>query len=108
MPDGLFVLADAVRRIAGGVQRAITYQTCQLLIHRLNFLARRLAYPVDEPEPMQAKAAIEEVSRRDGRKLPTLHGVADNWAAILERLGERRHNAYADGVENEGDVLPLH
>jgi hypothetical protein len=56
---------------------------------------------------MQAKAAIEEVSRRDGRKLPTLHGVAHNWAAILERLGEGRHNASAHGVENEAELLLL-
>src|ERR1700730_2162629 len=107
MRNGLFVLANAVRCVDGCVQRAIADQTCQLPVHRLNFLARRLAYPVNEPEPMQAKAAIEEVSRGDGRKLPTLHGVADNWAASLERLGERRHNASAYVVENEAELLSL-
>src|SRR5437899_8959751 len=73
----------------------------------LYFYARRVAYPIAEPESVEAKTTIEEVFGRDGRELPALHGVADNRAASFERLGQLAHGSSAHRIEDETQCLPV-
>src|SRR6267154_6309054 len=69
-----------------GGERSISYELAQLLVNLLDLCAGRVAYPVDEPESMEAKTTVDEVFRRDGWELPALHGVDNNRAARFKRL----------------------
>src|SRR2546423_13740178 len=69
-----------------GGERSISYEVAQLLVNFLDLRSGRVAYPVDEPESVEAKTTVDQVLGRDGWELPTLHGVDDNRAASLERL----------------------
>src|ERR1700676_4648240 len=65
---------------------SISHEVVQLLVNLLDLCARRVAYPIDEPESVQTETTIDEVSGREDWELPTLKGKDDNRTAILERL----------------------
>src|SRR5947209_1052416 len=69
-------------------ERSISDEVSQLLVNLLDLYAGRVAYPIDEPESVEAKTTVDEVSGRDGWELPTLHGVDENRAASFERFGQ--------------------
>src|SRR5882762_5477492 len=71
-----------------GGERSISDEVSQLLVNLLDLYAGRVAYPIDEPESMEAKTTVDEVSGRDGRELPTLKCVDDNRAARFQRFGQ--------------------
>ena len=56
----------------GGGERSICYEVSELLVNLLDLCARRVAYPIDEPESVEAKTTVDEVSGRDSWELPTL------------------------------------
>jgi hypothetical protein len=56
-------------------ERSISYQVSQLLVNLFDLCAGRVAYPVDEPESVEAKTTVDELLGRYGRELPTLHPV---------------------------------
>src|SRR6266478_7747515 len=89
-----------------GGERSISYKVAQLLVNLLDLCAGRVAYPIDEPESVEAKAMVDELSGRDGRELPTLHGVDDNRAADLERFGQIAHGSSTDCIEDKTEFLP--
>src|SRR5262245_25422343 len=93
-------LLERVHLLHCGGDRSISYEVAQLLVHLLDLCARRIAYPISEPESVQAETAEDEVSGRDGRELPTLNAVDDNRAAGFERLGHLTHGSAAHGIVN--------
>src|SRR4029077_16529961 len=76
-------------------ERSISYEVSQFLVNLLDLCARRVAYPIDEPESVEAKATVDEVFGRDRRELPTLKGVDDNRAARFKRFGQLAHGTSA-------------
>src|SRR6266851_4992101 len=68
-------LCERVHTLHCGGERSISYQVSQLLVNLLDLYAGRVAYPIDEPESVEAKTTVDEVSGRDGRELPTLKCV---------------------------------
>src|SRR6266550_2357689 len=71
-------LVERVDMLHCGGERSINYEVAQLLVNLLNLCARRVAYPVDEPESVEAKITVDEVFGRDDRELPTQHRVHDD------------------------------
>jgi len=89
-----------------GRERTISYEAAQLLVNLLDLCAGRVAYPIDEPESVEAKTTVDELFGRDGWELPTLHGVDDNRAASRERFGQIAHGSSAHRIEDETEFLP--
>src|SRR5260370_5456706 len=92
-------LLERVDMLHCGGERYISYEVCQLLVNLLDLCAGRVAYPIDEPESVEAKTTVDELSGRHGWELPTLNGVDDNRAARLERLGQLSHRSSAQRIE---------
>ena len=90
-----------------GGERSISYQVSQLLVNLLDLCAGRVAYPIDEPESVEAKTTVDEVSGRDGRELPTLKGIDDNRAARFKRFGQLANGSSAQRIEHEAEFLPV-
>src|SRR5882724_6108212 len=84
-----------------GGERSISYEVAKLLVDLLDLCSGRVAYPIDEPESVEAKTTIDKVFGRDGWELPTLHGVDDDRAASLERLGQLSHGGSTHRIEDE-------
>src|SRR6267154_4248183 len=100
-------LLERVDMLHCGGERSISYEGAQLLVNLLDLRAGRVAYPIDEPESVEAKTTIDKVFGRDGWELPTLHGVDDNRAASLERFGQLSHGSSAHRIEDETKFLPV-
>src|SRR5438132_13378517 len=83
-----------------GRERTISYEAAQLLVNLLDLCAGRVAYPIDEPESVEAEVTIDAVFGRDRRELPAQNGVDDSRAASLERLGHLAHRSSAYGIED--------
>ena len=90
-----------------GGERSISYQVSQLLVNLLDLCARRVAYPIDEPESVEAKTTVDELSGRHSWELPTLHGVDDNRAARFKRFGQLAHGSSTHHIEDEAKFLPV-
>src|SRR2546427_180472 len=90
-----------------GGERSISYQVSQLLVNLLDLYAGRVAYPIDEPESVEAKATVDEVSGRDGRELPTLKCVDDNRAAWFKRFCQLAHGSSTHRIEDEAKFLSV-
>jgi hypothetical protein len=90
-----------------GGERSISYQVSQLLVNLLDLYAGRVAYPIDEPESVEAKTTIDEVSGRDGRELPTLKCVDDNRAARFKRFCQLAHGSSTHHIEDEAKFLSV-
>src|SRR5882724_833424 len=99
-------LLERVHLLHCGGERSISYEVAQLLVNLLDLCARRVAYPIDEPESVEAKTTVDEVFGRDGRELPTLHAVDDNRAASFERLGQLAHGSSTHRIEDKTEFLP--
>src|SRR6476660_522268 len=89
-----------------GRERSVRYEAAHLLVNLLDLCAGRVAYPIDEPESVEAKTTVDEVSGRDGWELPALHGVDENRAASLERFGQIAHGSSAHRIEDKTEFLP--
>jgi hypothetical protein len=64
-------LLQRVDTLHCGGQRSVSYEVAQLLVNLLDLCARRVAYPIDEPESVKAKTMVDEIFGRYGRELPT-------------------------------------
>src|SRR5579862_3092473 len=89
-----------------GGERSISHEVAQLLVNLLDLWARRVAYPVDEPESVEAKTTVDEVFGRDDWELPTLKGVDDNRRASFERPGHLTDGSSAHRVEDDTELPP--
>src|SRR4029077_5039284 len=89
-----------------GGERSISYEAAQLLVNLLDLCARRVAYPIDEPESVQAKTAVDDLFGRDGRELPTLHTVDATRAASFERFSQIAHRSSTHRIEDKTEFLP--
>src|SRR5271166_3867753 len=92
-------LFERVHMLHCGGERSISYEVSQLLVNLFDLSARRVAYPIDEPESVEAKTTVDELFGRHDWELPTLNGVDDNRAARLERLGQLSHRSSAQRIE---------
>src|SRR5258708_40370030 len=99
-------LVERVHMLHCGRERSIRYEVAQLLVSLLDLCAGRVAYPIDEPESVETKTTIDELSGRYGWELPTLKGVDDNRAASIERLGQLAHGSSTHRLEDEAKFLP--
>src|SRR5690242_19672982 len=90
-----------------GREQSISYEDSQLLVNLFDLCARRVAYPIDEPESMEAETTIDKVFGRDGRELAALHGVENNRAARLKRFGQLAHGSSTHRIEDEAKFLPV-
>src|SRR5438132_11191400 len=61
-----------------GGERSISYQVSQLLVNLLDLYAGRVAYPIDEPESVEAKTTVDEVSGRDGSNVNIRSDLGDS------------------------------
>src|SRR5207245_5149151 len=100
-------LCERVHMLHCGGERSISYQVSQLLVNLLDLYAGRVAYPIDEPESVEAKTTVDEVSGRDGRELPTLKCVDDNRAARFKRFGQLAHGRSTHRIEDEAKFLSV-
>src|SRR6476660_8375696 len=105
--ERFFELLQRVHSLHHGGERSISYEVAQLLVNLLYLCARRVAYPIDEPESVQTETTIDEDYRRQDWELPTLKGVDDNRTAILERLGQLAHGSSAHRIEDEAEFFPI-
>src|ERR1700724_2150702 len=90
-----------------GGERSISCEVSQLLVNLLDLCARRVAYPIDEPESVEAETTVDELCGRHSWELPTLHGVDDNRAARFKRLGQLAHGSSSQHIEDEAQFLPV-
>ena len=90
-----------------GGERSIGYQVAQLLVNLLDLCSGRVAYPIHEPESVEAQTTVDEVFGQDGWELPTLHGLHDNRAASFERLAQLANGSSAHRIEDEAQGLPV-
>src|SRR6266436_1352026 len=100
-------LVERVHMFHCGGERSICYEVSQLLVDLLDLCAGRVAYPIDEPESVEAKTTVDEVSGRDGRELPTLKAVEDNRAARFKRFCQLAHGSSTHRIEDEAKFLPV-
>src|SRR5437870_566254 len=100
-------LCERVHMLHCGGERSISYQVSQLLVNLLDLYAGRVAYPIDEPESVEAKTTVDEVSGRDGRELHTLKCVDDNRAARFKRFGQLAHGRSTHRIEDEAKFLSV-
>jgi len=80
-------LVERVHMLHCGGERPISYEVPQLLVNLFDLCPGRIAYPINELESVEVQTTVDEVSRRDGRELPTLKCVDDNRAANFKRFG---------------------
>src|SRR4029077_16896231 len=65
-------LVEPVHMLHCGGERSISYEVSQLLVNLRDLCAGRVAYPIDEPESVEAKTTVDELFGRHSRELPTL------------------------------------
>ena len=58
MLERLLELLERIHMLDCGGERSISYEVAQLLVNLLDFCAWRVAYPIDEPESVQAKTTV--------------------------------------------------
>src|SRR5207249_8709242 len=90
-----------------GGERSISYEVSQLLVNLFDFCARRVAYPIDEPESVEAKTTVDELFGRHGWELPTLKAVDDNRAAWFKRFCQLAHGSSTHRIEDEAKFLSV-
>jgi len=59
MLERLLELLERIHLLDCGGERSISYEITQFLVNLLDFCAGCVAYPIDEPESVQAKTAVE-------------------------------------------------
>src|SRR6266849_4613976 len=101
MLERFLELLERIHVLDCGGEQSISYEVAQLLVNLLDFRAGCVAYPIDEPESVQAKTTVNKVFGGNGRKMSALQGVNNNRAAGLERLGQFPDGSSAHRVEDE-------
>src|ERR1700674_4690859 len=94
-------LVERVYMLHCGGERSIRYQVSQLLVNLFDLCARRVSYPIDEPESVEAETTVDELCGGHSWEPPTLHGVDDNRAARFKRFGQLAHGTSSHHIEDE-------
>src|SRR5467141_5321094 len=100
-------LVERIHMLYCGGERSISYEVSELLVNLFDLYARRVAYPIDEPESVEAKTTVDELFGRHGWELPTLKAVDDNRAARFNRFGQLAHGSSTHRIEDEAKFLPV-
>src|ERR1700686_3598528 len=98
---------ERVHTLHCGGKRSIGYEVSQRLVNLLDLCAGSPAYPIDEPESVEAKTTVDELFGRHGWELPTLKAVDDNRAARFKRFGQLAHGSSTQRIEHEAEFLPV-
>ena len=53
-------LVERVDMLHCGGERSISYKVAQLLVNLLDLCSGRVAYPIDEPESVEAKTTVDQ------------------------------------------------
>jgi len=107
LPECFLELIERVHMLHCGGERSISYEVSELLVYLFDLCARRIAYPIDEPESVEAKTAVDELLGRHSWELPALHAVHDNRAARFKRFGQLSYGSSTHGIEDEAKFLPV-
>src|SRR4029077_13006045 len=107
MLERFLELLERIHVLDCGGERSISYQGAQFFVSLPDFCAGRVAYPIDEPESVQAKTTVDKVFGRKGREMSALKGAKNNRAAGLERLGQFPDGSSAHCIEDETKLLPV-
>src|SRR3989441_3420326 len=107
MLERFLELLERIHMLDCGGERSISYQVAQLLVNLLDFCAGCVAYPIDEPESVQAKTTVDKVFGGNDREMPALQGINNNRAAGLERLGQFPDGSSAHRIEDKTKPLPV-
>src|SRR5258708_7456302 len=107
LPERFLELVERVHMLHCGGERSISYEVSQLLVNLLDLCAGSVAYPIDEPESVEAKTTVDELFGRHSWELPTLNAVDDNRAARFERFGQLANGSSAQRIEREAKFLPV-
>jgi uncharacterized protein len=70
--ERLLELVERVHMLHCGGEPPISHEVSQLLVNLFYLCPGRAAYPIDEPESVEAKTTVDEVSGRDGWELQDL------------------------------------
>src|SRR6267378_5413809 len=100
-------LVERVHMLHRGGERSISYELSQPLVNLLDLCAGRVAYPIDEPESVEAKTTVDELFGRHGWELPTLKAVDDNRAARFKRFCQLAHGTSTHRIEDEAKFLSV-
>jgi len=85
-----------------GGERSISYEVSQLLVNLLDLRAGRVAYPVDEPESVEAKTTVDELFGRHGWELPTAYPLSSLLYIKHSRVGYSFGQNVADATKVGG------
>src|SRR5271165_6065963 len=107
LPECFLELVERVHMLHCGGERSISYEVSELLVYLFDLCARRVAYPIDEPESVEAKTTVDELFGRHSWELPTLKAVHDNRAARFKRFGQLAHGRSTHRIEDEAKFLPV-
>src|SRR6266850_1621101 len=88
MLERFLELLERIHMLDCGGERSISYQVAQLLVNLLDFCAGCVAYPIDEPESMQAETTVDKVFGRNGREMPALQVVALVNYTVASKLAD--------------------
>src|SRR5713101_8366970 len=101
MLERLLELLERIHMLDCGGERTISYKVAQRLVNLLDFRAGCVAYPIEDPESVQAKTTVHKVFVGNGRQMSVLQRVNNNRADGLERLGQFPDGSSAHRVEDE-------
>src|ERR1700730_1568098 len=107
LPECFLELVERVHMLHCGGERSISYEVSELLVYLFDLCARRVAYPIDEPESVEAETTVDELCGRHSWALPTLHGVSHNLGARFKRPGQLAHGSSSQHIEDEAQFLPV-
>ena len=99
-------LVERVYMLHCGGERSISHEVSQFLVNLLDLRARRVAYPIDDPESVETKTTVDELLWRHSRELPTLHAIDNNRAARFKRFGQLSDGCSTHRIEDEAEFLP--
>ena len=83
-------------------ERSIYYEVAQLLVNLLDLCSGRVAYPIDEPESVEAKTTVDQVFWRDGWELPTAYPLSSLLYIKHSRVGYSFGQNVADATKVGG------
>src|ERR1700730_14746820 len=107
LPECFLELVERVHMLHCGGERSISYEVSELLVYFFDLCARRVVYPIDEPESVEAKTTVDELFGRHSWELPTLKAIHDNRAARFKRFGQLAHGRSTHRIEDEAKFLPV-
>ena len=61
LPECFLELVERVHMLHSGGKRSLSHEISQFLVNLFDLGARRVAYPIDQPEPVEVKTPLDEL-----------------------------------------------